>query len=65
MIVCYTVPEMWHKTYVIVIFHFGLFLPFYPPNNLKSEKLKKKKKKKGKKKLRDIIILLMCTKNYD
>ena len=25
MIACYTVPEMWHVTGVIVMFHFGLF----------------------------------------
>ena len=25
MIICYTVPDIWHVTYVIVIFHFGLF----------------------------------------
>ena len=25
MIVCYTVPEIWHMTDVIVIFQFGLF----------------------------------------
>ena len=31
-------------TDVIVIFPFGLFLPFYPPNSLKNENLKKKKK---------------------
>ena len=33
MIICYTVPEIWHMTDVIVIFHFGLFLPFYPPKS--------------------------------
>ena len=32
-------------TDVIVIFPFGLFLPFYPPNSLKNENFKKKKKK--------------------
>ena len=25
MILCYTVPEIWHMINVIVIFHFGLF----------------------------------------
>ena len=30
MIIWYTVPEIWHVTDVIVIFHFGLFLAFYP-----------------------------------
>ena len=27
----YTVPEVWHATDVIVIFHFGLFFAFLPP----------------------------------
>ena len=33
MIICFTVPEKWNMTNVIVIFHFGLFyalLPFLP-----------------------------------
>ena len=30
MIICYTVPEIWHVTNIIVIFHFGHFLPFNP-----------------------------------
>ena len=31
MIICYTVPEIWHVTNVIVIFYFGLFFcPFTP-----------------------------------
>ena len=29
MIICYTVPKILHVTDVIVIFHFGLFFPFY------------------------------------
>ena len=41
-------------TDVIVIFPFGLFLPFYPPNSLKNENFKKKKMKKQP---GDIIIL--------
>ena len=41
-------------------FHFGLFfLPFYPPNDPKNQNIKKLNK------LLDIIILHMCTKNYD
>ena len=43
MIICYTVPEIWHVTDVI-IFHFGLFLPFYLPTAKKikiSNKIKK------------------------
>ena len=30
MIICYTVPEIWHVTDVIFICHLGYFLPFYP-----------------------------------
>ena len=48
-------------TDVIVIFHFGLFLPFYHRNSQKNQDLKKSEKKKP----GDIIILPMCTKNYD
>ena len=38
MIICYTVPEIWYVTDVIVIFHLSYFLPFLP------SKLKKRKK---------------------
>ena len=31
MIIFYTVPKIWHVTYVIVIFHFRLFFPLPPP----------------------------------
>ena len=31
MIIFYTVPKIWHVTYVIVIFHFRLFFPLLPP----------------------------------
>ena len=63
MIICYTVPEIWRMTEVI-IFHFGpFFLPFYPPNSPKYQNLKKKKKMK--KKPRDIISLQKCTTNQD
>ena len=31
MIICYTVPEIWHVTHVIVIFHFGLFFALLTP----------------------------------
>ena len=40
----YTVPEVWHVIDVIVIFHFGLFLPFYPPIIPKNKISKKMKK---------------------
>ena len=29
MIICYTVPEIWHMTNVIVIFHFVLFFVYF------------------------------------
>ena len=44
MIICYTVPVMRCVTDVILIFHFGLFLPFHPPNNPKNKKFRKMKK---------------------
>ena len=31
IITCYTVPEIWHVTDVIVVFHFGLIVAFLPP----------------------------------
>ena len=31
MIMCYTVPEIWHITHVIVIFHFGPFFVLLSP----------------------------------
>ena len=30
MIICYTVPMIWHMKGVVVIFHFGLFLALIP-----------------------------------
>ena len=64
MIICYTVPEIWCMTDVIVIFHFGLFFALLPPptpsNSPTNQKKKKKKKTPG-----NIIILHMCTKNND
>ena len=44
MIIYYTALEIWCVTDVIVIFHFGLFLPFYPPNSPKNQNVKKMKK---------------------
>ena len=51
MILCYTVPEIWRMTDVIVIFHFRLFFPSPPPpsppppshNRLNNENFKKRK----------------------
>ena len=34
-IIYYTILEIWCVTDVIVIFHLGYFLPFYPPNSPK------------------------------
>ena len=47
-------------TNVIVIFHFGLFFALLPPYQPKKSKFQKNEKTPG-----DIIILHMCTKNYD
>ena len=60
MIICYTVPEIWHLTDVTVIFHFGLFFALLSPNSLKNQNFKKVKKTPG-----DIIILHRCSKNYN
>ena len=56
MMIWYTVPEIWHVTDVIVIFHFGLFFALLP----KKWKFQKMKKTPG-----DIIILHKCIKNHD
>ena len=46
MIICYTVPDIWCMTDVIVIFIFFYIFPFYPPNtnNPKNENFKTMKK---------------------
>ena len=31
MVISYTIPDTWHVTHVIIIFHFGYSLPFYLP----------------------------------
>ena len=36
MVICYTVPEVWGMTSVIAVFHFELFLRFYPNNSKKN-----------------------------
>ena len=38
MIICYTVPEIWHVTDVIVTFHFGLFFTLLAPKQLEKSK---------------------------
>ena len=57
MIIGYTVPEIWHVTDVIVIFHFWLFFVFLQP---KKWKFQKNEKTPG-----DIAILHKCTKTHD
>ena len=42
IIICYTVPEIWHVIDVTVIFHLDYFLPFYSCNS--QTKVKKMKK---------------------
>ena len=59
MIICYTVPEIWHMTDVLLFFILGYFLPFYIANSPKNENFKKLEKMPGD------VILNMCTKNYD
>ena len=67
MILCHTVPEIWHVTDVICIFHFKLFFALLPPAPLPPPPQQSKKTKfhKMKKTTGDIIILDMWTKNYD
>ena len=45
MIICHTVPEIWHVTHVIVSFHFGLFFALLPSNSLKNQNFKTLKKR--------------------
>ena len=59
VIICYTVPAIWRVMDVIFFSFWAIFLPFYPPNDPKNQNIKKLNK------LLDIIILHMCTKNYD
>ena len=44
MIICYTVPEIWCVTNVIVIFRFGLFLALFALLTAQKIKIKKNKK---------------------
>ena len=63
MIICYTVPEIWPMTDVIVIFHFGLYFALYTPplpKNPKNQNFKKMKKTPG-----NIVILYKCTEDYN
>ena len=68
MIICHAVPEIWHVTYVIVIFHLGLIFALLQPKKSKSKSKTARKikiSKKMKKTSGDVIILYMCTINYD
>ena len=47
-------------TDIIFIPHFGLFFGLYPSNSPKNKNFQKMKTTPG-----DMIILHMCTKNYD
>ena len=60
IIICYTVPEIWHAMDAIVIFHFGLFFSFYHRTAQKNENFTQMKKIPG-----DVIILHKCTKNHN
>ena len=61
MNICYTVPEIWCVTDVIVIFHFGLFFALLPTSSPKNKNFKKMEKKiPG-----YFIILHICTNIYD
>ena len=59
MIICYTVPDIWRVTDVI-IFHFGLFFALLPLQQPKKWKFQKSEKNPG-----DIIILHKYAKNHD
>ena len=59
MIVCFTVPEIWHVTDVIVTFILGYYWPFTPHQQPKKSKFQKNEKNP------EDIILHMCTQNYD
>ena len=39
MVICYTVPDIWHVTDVTFIFNAGLFSAFLPPNSPKKSKV--------------------------
>ena len=43
----YTIPEIWHVTNVIVIFHFRLFFALLPPNSPENQNFKKMNKTHG------------------
>ena len=45
MMICYTVPEIWCVTDIIVIFHFGLFFALLPLNSPKNQNFKKMKQR--------------------
>ena len=57
--ICYTIPEIWRTTDVIIFLFWGIFCPFTLLTAQKIKILKKWKKPLGD------IILHMCTKNYN
>ena len=59
MIICYTAPEIWSVT-DIIIFHFGPYFALYPPNSPKNQNFNKRKNYPG-----DTIILHKCTKSNE
>ena len=42
IIICYTVPEIWRVTDVIVIIHFGLLFCPFTPLTVRKKKISKK-----------------------
>ena len=60
MIICYTVPGIWHMKDVVIFSFWAIFCPFTPLTCPKNRNWKKLKKKSG-----DIIILHKCIKNHD
>ena len=73
MIICYTVPEIWHVMNVNVIFHFGLLftlLPPLPPPLPTAWKMKNSKKEKKHQEISSFYtsvpkIMIICTKSHD
>ena len=55
MIICHTVPEVWHVTYVIVILHFGLIFSLLHPKKSKSKSKKQREKWKFQKKWKKLL----------
>ena len=67
VIIWYTVPEIWRVKDVVYVFHFGLFFAPLPPPPPPPSPPNSPKKKNSQNIIKpgDIIILHICTKNYD